>query len=191
MKTQTWSLLTLVILAFLLGEIVYSLQADSNSVTAQEILDQSQEKTDYGFAFDSNVERWQEFIPKLNNLTTLELYLQKNGDPGMLLVEIRNLDGDVLFSTSRSSNSIPSYGWVRFGTCVPVSLTPGEKYRIVVTSDQPSGSPANQYAWRGSNQSEYRSDCATDVSASWPNYHYAFKTYGKPWEIFLPVILKD
>ena len=189
MKTHTWSLLTLVILAFLFGETVCSIQADNNTAVTQEILDQSQEKRDYGFLFDSNGERWQEFVPTFNNMTALELYLYKLGDPGTLHVEIRNLDGDVLFFAYRAGSALTS-GWVRFDLPAPINLTPGEKYRIVVTSDQPATSDS-RYIWYGSNQSEYRSDCDTDVTSGWPDFHYAFRTYGQVWPLFLPVILKS
>jgi len=37
MKTQNWGLLTLLVLAFLFSEAVYSIQADHNIVTTQSV----------------------------------------------------------------------------------------------------------------------------------------------------------
>jgi len=155
--------------------------------SGHEIIDQEQPKHDYGFWFDANTVRWQEFVPALNNLTAIELFIQKVGDPGNLSWEIKTLEGATLTSGHRSISTMS--GSVRIGFCGVINVIPGQKYRIYIYADQVSPSPSDRYCWRGTQHSNYRPDCANDVSADWPTYDYAFRTYGYGWKVYLPAII--
>jgi len=147
------------------------------AIAQSEILDQSQTETDYGFWFEDDVIRWQEFIPALDNITSVELFIHKSGNPGNVIVEIRTTDGTILDQETIVEADVPVYDWVRAEFSAPVSVSPGTKYRIYVYSDTDSPSTDNRYNWRGTTPSTYCSTCDTDLE-SWPDYDYAFKTYG-------------
>ncbi|UCH96064.1 MAG: right-handed parallel beta-helix repeat-containing protein, partial [Candidatus Aminicenantes bacterium] len=142
-----------------------------------EILDQSQTKTDYGFWFDNDEIRWQEFKPTLNILSSVEVYLNINGKAGNVIIKIKDLNGNTLGSKTISESLLSSSGWYKRSFSSPINLSDGKKYRIYVYSTQDSTSATNRYAWRGSTVSSYNSSCETDVSHLWSNYDYAFKTY--------------
>ncbi len=142
-----------------------------------EIRDQFQEGIDYGFAFDSTLIQWQEFIPALYNMTAVEIYIQKSGSPGTLIVEIQELDGTVLGHTEIVDTSVAAYNWLRVDF-TQFSVSPGTKYRIYVWADTVSPGPSNRFSWRGNTASTYCSGCINSVSGSWPDYDFAFRTYG-------------
>jgi len=143
-----------------------------------ESLDQYQTGVNYGFWFEDDVIRWQEFIPDLNNLTSIEVFIDKRGNPGNMVTEIRTMGESILAQIVMGEAEVPSYGWTRVEFSTPVSVSPGTKYRIYVYSDKDSLSPDNRYFWRGNTASTYCPTCNTDVSDDWPGYDYAFKTYG-------------
>jgi hypothetical protein len=158
--------------------------------TQSEILDQSQTVEDYGFWFEDDVIRWQEFIPELDDVTSVEVFIYKFGNPGNMIVEIRTTDGTTLAQKTIVEAEAPSLGWARAEFSIPVSVSPGTKYRIYLYSDTDSPSTDNRYVWRGNTASTYCSTCDTDVSGGWPDYDYAFKTYGTPPIIYLPFVIK-
>jgi len=143
-----------------------------------EILDQFQTGANYGFWFEDDVIRWQEFIPGLDDVTSIEVFIDKRGNPGNMIVEIRTTDETTLAQKTIVEAEAPSYGWARAEFSAPVSVSPGTKYRIYVYSDTDSPSPDDRYFWRGNTASTYCPTCDTDVSGGWPDYDYAFKTYG-------------
>lgn len=158
--------------------------------TQSEILDQSQIGENYGFWFDDDVIRWQEFIPELDNVTSVELFIYKFGHPGNIIVEIRTTDGTTLAQQTIVEAEAPALGWARAKFTPPVSVSPGTKYRIHIYTDTDSPSPADRYVWRGNETSTYCPICDTDVSGSWPSYDYAFKTYGTVHNTYLPVVIR-
>ena len=143
-----------------------------------ESLDQYQTGVNYGFWFEDDVIRWQEFMPDLNNITSIELFIDKRGSPGNMITEIRTADEMLLTQKITLEADVPLYGWTRIEFNSPVSITPGTKYRIYVYSDTDSTSPENRYFWSGNTASTYCPTCDNDVSSGWPAYDYAFKTYG-------------
>jgi hypothetical protein len=144
-----------------------------------ETVDQAQPEADYGFWFEDDVIRWQEFVPSLDNVTSIEIIVGKNGAPGDVLIEVRTVDGTVLGQSSILEADVPAgAGWVTAEFTPPVLVSPGTKHRIFVYSDQDSPSPDDRYHWRGQVSSSYCPSCDTDVSSEWPDYRYAFKTYG-------------
>jgi hypothetical protein len=142
-----------------------------------EVLDQFQTGLNYGFWFDRDVARWQEFIPTLNQLSAVEMYVEKVGHPGAVMVEIRTTAGAVLAQASVAEAAVPASGWLRveFG---PIFVLPGAKVRIHVRSDAVSPSPGDRYFWRGNTASPYCPECETDLLPDWPDFHYAFRTFG-------------
>jgi hypothetical protein len=142
-----------------------------------EIMDQSQGLYDYGFWFDNSAIRWQEFIPTLSNFTSLRIHLTKNGSPGNVIVEIRELNGTVLGHQEIVEATVPSNDWL-YVAFQQFSVTPGTKYRIYVYSNLESQSPSDRYFWIGSHSSVYCPKCDNDVTTYWPDYDFAFRTYG-------------
>jgi len=139
------------------------------------ILDQIQAGIDYGFWFDDDAIRWQEFKPTLGHVTAVQIYVGRSGNPGNVITEIRTVGGVVL---GQKIANVPSSGWFTMDFPAPVEVSPGTKYRIFVRADANSPNPDNRYFWRGSKASTYDPSCVNDVSGSWPNYDYAFKTFG-------------
>jgi hypothetical protein len=158
-------------------------------------LDQSQTGENYGFWFEDDVVRWQEFIPILDRVNAAEILVVKQGSPGNVIVELRTTTGTVLAQDTIAGADVPSAGWVR-AEFSPVLVTPGTKYRIYVYGDANSPSPTTRYFWRGSTTSTYCPTCETDVSSGWPDYDYAFKTFGlhcegETYRLYLPVVMSQ
>ncbi|MBN2394384.1 MAG: protein kinase [Anaerolineae bacterium] len=144
-----------------------------------ETVDQMQTGMDYGYWFEDDVIRWQEFMPTLDNITAVEVGVSKAGHPsGNAIVQIRTEAGDLLGQGMGSEPTIPASGWVKISFATPIPITPGTRYRIYVYSDGDSPSADNRYFWRGNTNSTYCPSCQTDVTDSRPTYDYAFKTYG-------------
>jgi hypothetical protein len=142
----------------------------------QEIVDQSQTGIDYGYWFEATAIRWQEFMPALDSLTAVEIFVGRSGNPGKVELEIKTADGSPLRRAVVDQANVGT-GWLRVEFCPAVLLVPGTKYRISVASDQPSPSAEHRYVWRGNSNSSYNQDCANDVSHLMPEFDYAFRTY--------------
>ncbi len=140
-------------------------------------LDQFQNKANYGFWFESGIVRWQEFTPTLSNVGAVELWLERTGNPGNVIVEIRTPSGVTAGTAQIPWPQVPSSGWVMAVFTPAVPVTPGYKYRIYVRSDAASLSLAQRFYWRGSTASTYNPACKTDVSGGWPSFDYAFRTW--------------
>jgi hypothetical protein len=143
-----------------------------------ERVDQEQPEENHGYWFEDDVIRWQEVIPTLDNIAAIDLQVDRSGNPGNILVEVRTPNGTLLDQSIIPEGDVAITGWVRADFSPPVSVTPGVKVRIHVYTDQDSPSPANRYNWRGDSSSTYCPSCETDVSNSWPDFRYAFRTYG-------------
>jgi hypothetical protein len=103
--------------------------------------------------------------------------IDKRGKPGDMIIEIRTTDDTMLAHKTIAEANAPSRGWAKAELTKPVSLSPGNKYRIYVYSNEDSPSPEDRYFWQGNTASPYSPTCNTEVSVGWSNYHYAFKTY--------------
>jgi len=147
------------------------------------VLDQAQEEINYGFWFDDEMVRWQEFIPTLDNLQDVEVRIAKTGSPGNMIVQIRDGSGlTIIDQRTILESSIPSTGssWISvdFAQIPYLGLVPGNTYRIYVLSSMDSTSPDDRYSWRGFTTSTYCLKCDTDVSSGKPDFDYSFRTYG-------------
>jgi len=146
------------------------------SSEAKLTIDQLQIFIDYGFWFEKDVERWQEFFPEKNNLSRLELYIDKWGNPGDIIVSIKTDNAVTLSEKTILQEDITS-GWNAINYHPPVTLNPGVGYKIFVRSTMASPTTENRYFWAGSNYSGYPG--VTDVTRLWPDYDYAFITYAE------------
>jgi hypothetical protein len=159
------------------------------SVVAQEeVIDQQQTDINYGFWFQTSLIRWQEFMPTLDNLSAIEIYIHKTGNPGNVIAEIRTVDDSLLGQELIAEADVHDYMWLKVDFSEAISLEPGSKYRIYISSDQASPNVDNRYYWEGSTNSTYTPECSCDVQigGAWATYDYAFKTYG-----YLPVSVND
>jgi hypothetical protein len=142
------------------------------------LLDQSQDGINYGFWFDKDVVRWQEFIPTVNTLTAVEIYIGKSGNPYDLIFELRNSQDLTLATEIIPSYYVPQSGWLRVYLTNPLSIQPGNKYRIAIYSNNDNSLIASQYVWRGNTASEYCAECENSVIDGWAEFDFAFRTYG-------------
>ena len=138
--------------------------------------DQTQDLYDYGFWFEKNVVRGQEFIPTYNTLNQIELYLDIRGEAGDVIVEILDQEENIL-STSTIEEENLTDGWTVISFDQAISVNTNSKYTINVYSSEESLEPTNRYFWRGSNSSTY-SGVNNSVIDSWNDFDFAFKTFG-------------
>ena len=154
----------------------------SLSTVQAKQLDQAQPgPRDYGYWFERDVVRWQEFRPALSILEQIDILLCRQGSPGDVVVELRDSINKVLWSTTIPQSSIPpTMGqgtWIAM-TIPEVNLTIDESYYIYVRSTQPSPEPANRYFWGGVIDSAYtRGTSSIEVL---PDYDFCFRTWGSP-----------
>jgi hypothetical protein len=153
--------------------------ATGSTPAGLETVDQAQLGDDYGFGFEEESVRWQEFRPTLGNLTAVEIYVYRAGSPGDVIVDISDAEDDVLSTVTVPESSI-ALGWIWIHVDLPQAActVPGTKYRIHVASSQDSPAPSDRYTWRGEVDSAYDSGCMTSVSTGWPTYDFTFKTIG-------------
>ena len=167
-------------------DIAYTSNLASTSVVP--VMDQYQEDYDYGFWFEQDVRRWQEFVPTLDDLSRIDLLVIRWGDPGDILVTVTGTEDNVLYEGAIPEEDIPrhepyDYGsdWVSLELSSELPLVPGEKYRIHVWGEHGSPTVDNRYFWRGHTDSGYEC-CLSDVDrpalSNWDGYDYAFRTFG-------------
>lgn len=168
-------------------DITYTSNLASISYETQ-VMDQHQEGHNYGFWFEQDVRRWQEFAPTLDNLSRIDLLVLRWGYPGDVRVAVTDTEDVVLYQGVIREEDIPhhepyDYGsdWVTHDLSSALSLTPGQKYRIRVWAELPSPTVDNRYFWSGHTDSGY--DCCwSDVdpagSGHWDGYDYSFRTFG-------------
>ena len=139
------------------------------------VLDQEQTTVDYGFAVGDNIDRWQIFIPTLNNISTIELFIATVTPTGNCAIKVQSEDGTVTYAEQTFDASLlPEYDWFKT-EIISIPATPDTKYRISINRSD-THTPDNAIYWRGNTTSNYPGYC--DVNPDWLNYDYAFKTYG-------------
>ncbi|MDY6834576.1 MAG: NosD domain-containing protein [Chloroflexota bacterium] len=175
---------TLIIVIALLATSVQVLASTPEENTNPKIpsqaykLDQSQEETNYGFWFEKTVIRWQEFKPTLPILSRIDLYINKNGDPGNLRTAVQDGEGEVLWETTVIDDVINESGWLELLVEPQVLLEPDSSYYIYVWAEEDSPNPDNRYFWRGKIESTYDRGM-TSVESSLPGYDFGFRTWGR------------
>lgn len=139
------------------------------------VLDQFQEENGYGFWFEKEVVRWQEFKASQTSLAQVDLYIKKSGFPGNLQVAVK--DGDIiLWESSVSSNYVSASGWVPILVEPQISLQPNHTYVIQVWADADSPDVKNRYFWDGVHNSDYTRGISS-VEDAYPGYDFAFRTW--------------
>lgn len=141
------------------------------------ILDQEQTTINYGFAVGSNLDgwHWQTFIPTLNNISAIELFIQTVSPTGTCTIRVQSEDGKLTYAEQTFSASLlPQFDWFKT-EIISISAPPDTKYRIRISRSD-THTPDNAIYWRGNTDSNYPGYC--NVNSSWENYDFAFKTYG-------------
>jgi hypothetical protein len=139
------------------------------------ICDQSQESSNYGFWFEDDVIRWQEFVPTRPSLCQIDLYIHKVGEAGDILVEIKDSEEFIVWQGAIQQEEIME-GWNAIPVTPYVNLTTNEHYYIYVFTNSDSPSPNNRYFWAGQTDSDYY-DGITDVESGWSNFDYCFRIF--------------
>lgn len=171
MKTRSFLFCFFVLGFFFLAAGLTAAQANGSAL----VVDQFQEEAPYGYWFEKNVVRWQEFKPVQTSLAQVDLYIHKSGFPGNLLVAIK--DGKrVLWESVVSSRNVPANGWVSIPVEPEISLQPNRSYVIQVWADADSPDVQNRYFWEGLRDSDYIRGISSVEEAS-PGYDFAFRTW--------------
>ncbi|UCB57888.1 MAG: hypothetical protein JSV67_04575, partial [Thermoplasmatales archaeon] len=149
-----------------------------------DTLDQEQLLHTNDFSLFLNRYAAQSFIPQLDVLTRVELYVQQLGNPtDDLVVSIRDdLVGSDLTSVSIPAGDIPlSSDWVEFDF-PDLSVTPGDVYYIVVHTTGGGISQGYRISYASGDPYGYGSYWySRDSGFSWSDfslYDLTFKTYG-------------
>ena len=157
-----------------------------SSASYASIIDQQQPgPRNYGFWFEKDVIRWQEFTPTMTVLDKIELNITRWGDPGDVIVEICDQQGNALYSQVVQKENIPRHkaydytsNWISID--IPeISLNINTPYLIRVNSSEVSSTVENRYFWDGVTNSEYTRGISS-VENSWQDYDFCFKTYATP-----------
>ena len=161
--------------------------------TPQETVDQQQTKyCGLGWGIWKSTNLAQGFVPSIDTITKVKLYMFKKGNPGSLKISIRsNLNEEDLTSVAISGSTVSTHKkWIEFDF-PNIKVTPHQTYYIIWT---PTGCDSNNvfywalgdynpyakgYAWicRDGNWNEfiftyYNNHC-------YPNIDFCFQTYGK------------
>ncbi|MEK6222318.1 MAG: hypothetical protein N2D54_08720, partial [Chloroflexota bacterium] len=157
------------------------LSTGSASAGISETLDQEFVGTLSGtslFIDVNNAGNFQEFSPSLGLLTSVEVYLGKDGTPdGNIWAEIRTWGGALLASSPAvASDSIPGGDWFKFTLAVPLELDPNNKYRLNITSSA-TQDISNKITWPATT-TEYSCGVLTCLNSAGPGKGFRFRTYG-------------
>ncbi len=152
-------------------------------IEGNEQIDQQQDRFNGNLIIFSSRQGAQSFIPTLETLTKVELYLTKQGDPtNDLIISIRDsLQGEDLTMVAIHPTEIQtSHNWVECDVS-DISLIPGNTYYIIA---QTSGSTSERYVIGFATTNPYPNGSmwfSPNAGSFWINYAYydfSFKTYG-------------
>jgi hypothetical protein len=149
-----------------------------------EELDQQQTQMKSNFALYTS--RWggQSFIPRVNILTRVEVYMRKVGNPSSdVVLSVRSsLTGADLLSISKSASQIhTTSSWVEFDFS-DIRITPGSTYYLVIKTS--GGNVKNFYYWGYGFRTPYTNGMRWSSfigGFNWmqfPKGDFCFKTYG-------------
>ena len=157
-------------------------------VSADNHLDQYMTET-WPYAYIEGEWEAQSFVPELDTITCVKLYLRREGVPSRSVkVSIRSsLNGNDLTSRTYTMDSIPTeWTWVEFDF-PDISITPGQTYYIVAHIGYTSNNDG--YSWYQFNGDDFGfydaywdGKAYSKNSGSWNEYaqtrDFTFKTYG-------------
>ncbi|VVB61954.1 Uncharacterised protein [uncultured archaeon] len=149
-----------------------------------EKLDQQQTQMKNNYAFYTI--RWggQSFIPTVNTLTRVEVYMRKTGSPlSDIVLSIRSaLTGSDLVSISKPASQIPTTSsWVEFDFS-NILITPGSTYYLVLKTS--GGNFMNFYYWGYGSGTPYTNGMRWSsfiggiIWTQFPKFDFCFKIYG-------------
>ena len=140
-----------------------------------DILDQKQTRNNNFMIFYPPQQLAQSFIPSLNTLSKVELYLVKSGNPSIteLIISIKESQSEESLVIIEKAVSEISEGWMEFDF-EDITVTPGETYYIVCNPIGEFKDIQNVICWGFSYPDPYSSGTA-----------WAIDTLGGDWrEIF-------
>ena len=158
----------------------------STSTSYASIIDQQQPgPRNYGFWFEKDIVRWQEFTPEMSVLDKIELNIIRWGDPGDIIIEICEQNENVLYSQIVRETNIPRHNaydytsdWISID--IPeIDLSINTPYLLKVNSTEASLTVDDRYFWSGVTNSEYTRGISS-VESAWQDYDFCFKTYAVP-----------
>ena len=135
-------------------------------------LDQEQLVDAYGYWFEQDVVRWQEFYPQENRICRAEIKIRRAGDPPAdVLIAIEDAVGATLWNATVPQASVPSgANWISVN--VPdIKVNPGASHKLKVWCNAPCPDPNNRYFWRCSTTDVYPG------SSSVGTWDFTFRTY--------------
>jgi hypothetical protein len=123
----------------------------------------------------------QGFVPTVKDLTAVQLYIFKHGNPPSGLkftVSIREtLNGSDLTSTVVNADQIEDYKWVSFDF-PDITVEPGKTYYIVCRCD--GGEDPDVYCWFCSEDNPYEQGCAWSSHDEGLNWHHISNWHTHP-----------
>ncbi len=161
-----------------MGNVPCAEQVEQIPINLIDSIDQRQDSVNYGFGVPRvDYPRWQQFIPTVDYITKIELYVSKVAPTGTCTFSLQSEDGMITYASKTvMANDLPKFGWYEIDFGAPVSVEPGQTYRISMYRSD-SHSPENAVYWRGHIEANYPSPC--DVTGDyWTSYNYAFRVYG-------------
>lgn len=158
-----------------------------------DILDQEQAIYDlFSFVLNNNNTLAQSFIPTLNDITRVELRMDRDGSENQnITVSIRKTrNGHDLTSVTISSNVIAhGHGdWIEFDF-ENISINSGETYYIIMNKNIVAESPyLNHICWNLGDDDRYPNGTAwtcSKLDGTWKSHDskgwdFCFRTYGHP-----------
>ncbi|MCC5806057.1 MAG: hypothetical protein JJU00_06975 [Opitutales bacterium] len=136
-----------------------------------------QEQSEFEFVQNLAAGEWQAFVPETGFLASVELFLQRDGDPGDLVLEITDAFGaplarrivpeaEVIAGVPQANNA----GW--FSIPVELFVEPGLLLRISVSNE---GAPGQNLRWAMTESVDYPHESSLRGASA-----FAFRTYGLP-----------
>jgi len=174
-----------------------NISANEICILNQDLLDQSQDIYEAGYALAYTQWPAQSFIPSLETLTRIELLITRGPTTSYSVkISIRdNLLGYDIVSVTLQPEDFPIYPQIQWTEIdfLDTYVVPGETCYIVCTTNQPIG----DYNWWGNGNNLYEKGQAYfsyDQGSSWvtqPTIDLCFKTYGEEYQPAPVLEIKD
>lgn len=163
---------------------------DENETYYFDQKDSAQENVTEAYPLDDENLRWQKFVPKQDNVSVVELWLEVTGSSPEIEIKIEDSDDNELGGTKILAGNA-QFGWNTVEFSTPISLVPGQAYKISVIGITTGRAPTAEVEWGGGAASTFCLSCSSDVSSINTQYSYAFITYSRTYmenRIFVPMV---
>jgi len=174
-----------------------NISANEICILNNDLLDQSQDIYEGGYALASTQWLAQSFKPSLGTLTRIELLISREPQTSYSVkISIRvNLLGNDIVSVTKQPEDFPIYPQIQWTEIVfpDTDVVPEGTYYIVCTTNN----PPYAYNWFGTGNNLYERGNAYfsyDQGSSWansPTIDLCFKTYGKEYQPVPVLEIKD